>query len=120
MKFTILGRLDGLNAYTTKNRTNPYAGAKMKHQNEKVVIYYIRKAKLKKVEKFPIKLKIKWYEPNKRRDVDNICFAVKFIQDALVKEGIIPDDSQQYITSIEHEVLVDKDNERIEVELVEC
>ena len=118
IKFTIIGKLDGLNEYTKKNRSNAYAGAKMKKDNEKIVIYYIRKSKLKKVEQYPITLKITWYEKDRRRDIDNITFATKFIQDALVKEGILIDDSQKYINKVEHIVLVDKENPRIEVELL--
>lgn len=118
-KFTILGRLDGLNEYTNANRSNAYQGSTMKQQNQKVVIYYMRQAQLKKIENYPLTLKITWYEKNRRRDIDNITFATKFIQDALVKENIIIDDSQKYINKIEHEVLVDKDNPRIEVELIE-
>ena len=37
--------------------------------------------------KSPIMVKFRWYEPNKQRDLDNICFAKKFIFDALVKSG---------------------------------
>lgn len=119
MKFTIKGRLDGLNEYTAANRTNCYMGSAMKNKNEKVVIYAIRQAKLGKASNYPIQLKITWYEPNNRRDIDNIVFATKFIQDSLVKEKIIVDDSQKYINKIEHEVLIDKLNPRIEVEIKE-
>lgn len=118
-RFTILGRLDGLNEYTNANRSNAYQGSTMKQHNESIVIYSIRNARLKKVENYPLTLKITWYEKNRRRDVDNITFATKFIQDALVKEKIIIDDSQKYINKIEHEVLMDKDNPRIEIELIE-
>lgn len=118
IKFTIIGKLDGLNEYTKKNRSNAYAGAKMKKDNEKIVIYYIRKSKLKKVKQYPITLRITWYEKDRRKDIDNITFATKSIQDALVKEGILIDDSQKYINKVEHIVLVDKENPRIEVELL--
>lgn len=36
-KFTIPGKLDGLNEYTSANRTNPYKGGKMKRDNESAV-----------------------------------------------------------------------------------
>lgn len=119
MKFIIKGRLDGLNEYTLANRTNRYKGSDMKKRNEKAVILAIRQAKLDRVYKYPIHLKIAWYEPNSRRDLDNITFAIKFIQDAMVKSGIIVDDSQKCINKIEHEVYVDKSNPRIEVEILE-
>lgn len=118
-KFVIDGKLDGLNAYTKANRSNMYAGAKMKKDNETVVAYYIRKHKVKKVVGYPISLKITWVEPDRRRDLDNISFATKFILDALVKKGIIPNDNQKYVTAIEHHVKVDKERPRVEVTIIE-
>lgn len=117
--FIIDGRLDGLNEYTKANRTNLYKGAQMKAQNEKYVMFYIKKAKLKKVEKYPLKIVINWYEKNMRRDIDNITFSTKFILDSLVKMEIIEDDSQKYINEIEHYIHVDKNQPRIEVTLIE-
>ena len=116
-KFTINGRLDGLNDYTKSCRANRYGANAMKRKNEAKVIEGIKRARLKKAAHYPINLYIIWYEPNRRRDVDNITFATKFIQDALVKFGILEDDSQKYIVGVLHRVLVDKDNPRIEVEL---
>lgn len=117
-KFVIKGRLDDLNKYTSACRTNRYKGAKMKKDNEKVIMFYIKQAKLEKVTNYPIKVKIDWYEVNRRRDIDGITFASKFILDALVKMSIITDDSQKYVNAIEHHVYKDKDNPRIEVSLI--
>lgn len=112
----------GLNEYTNACRTNPYKANKLKHEQQDLV----KTAFLSdlsnfydKVSKYPLKLKITWYEPNKRRDVDNIQFAVKFILDALVELNVIEDDNQKCINAISHEVKVDKDNPRIEVVLGE-
>lgn len=117
MKFVIEGRLDGLNTYTGACRANRYGANAMKRKNEAKVIEGIKRAGLKKVEGYPLDLHIVWYEPNKRRDIDNITFATKFIQDALVKSGILKDDSQKYIVGLSHQVTVDQKNPRIEVEL---
>ena len=117
-KFIIKGRLNGLNEYTNKNRRNPYAGAKMKKDNENIVIYYIKRFKLKKVDKYPIKIKIDWYEKNRKRDIDNITFATKFILDGIVKAEIMQNDSQKYVNEIEHHIYIDKENPRIEVSLI--
>ena len=123
MKFTIYGRLPSLNDYVLANRSNRYAGASMKKRNEQMIDKAILKAIdggfLRMVNKYPITLKIAWYEPNKRRDVDNITFAVKFIQDALVKADVIEDDSQNFINVVQHEVYIDRENPRIEVEILE-
>lgn len=117
MKFVIKGKLDGLNEYTRDNRANKYQGSNSKKINQQTAKIAIYKAKLKKVDKYPIQLKIAWYEPNKRRDIDNITFATKFILDALVETGIIENDSQKYVNSISHRVRIDKNNPRIEVEI---
>ena len=109
MKFVIKGRLPSLNDYIATCRTNKYAGNKLKQDDEKRIKYAIREAKLTKAKKYPVSLHITWYEQDMRRDEDNITYAVKFIQDALVKEGILQDDSRKYVLGNKHEVLVDKD-----------
>lgn len=91
----------------------------MKKKCQQEAYIAIRQAKLKPVGKYPIKLKITWYEPNKRRDVDNITYSAKFLMDALVQAKIIIDDSQKYVVGIDNEVLVDNKNPRIEVEIKE-
>ena len=116
-KFIITGRLDSLNDYTKACRANRYGANSMKKRNEAKVYEGIKRAGLTRADKYPINLNIIWYEPNRRRDIDNVTFATKFIQDALVKAGILEDDSQKYIVGVFHRVLVDKDNPRIEVEL---
>ena len=40
-----------------------------------------------------------WIEENKRRDLDNICFAKKFILDALVQAGVLQDDNRKIVTN---------------------
>lgn len=117
--FVIKGRLDGLNEYTKFNRSNKYLGSKIKKNNEKVVILAIKQANLKKICKYPVEIIINWYEPNNRRDIDNVTFAIKFILDSLVKTGILIDDSRKYVTKVTHEVMTDKENPRIVVTLKE-
>lgn len=119
MKFTIYGRLPSLNEYTLACRGNKFSANNMKIKAEKLILSHARATKLQRIDKYPIKLKISWYEPNKRRDIDNVVFSTKFIQDALVKGGYIENDSQKYITKLEHEVYVDNKNPRIEVEIIE-
>lgn len=70
------------------------------------------------IKKYPVQLNITWYEPNDRKDIDNITFATKFIQDSLVRTGILEDDSRKYINQVNHTVFTDKDNPRIEVEII--
>jgi Holliday junction resolvase RusA-like endonuclease len=119
-KFIIKGRLDGLNEVILANRTNKYKGAKIKKDNETIVIYYARLYKLKPITKYPIKLKIDWYEKNKRRDIDNVLSAKKFILDGLVKAKILKGDGQKYFDEVVKEnVYIDKENPHIEVTIIE-
>lgn len=114
-KLVIFGKLDGLNEYTTANRTVSYKGAKMKHKNESHVASFIP-YKLRNMDfKYPVTLTFCWYEKNRKRDPDNICFAKKFILDALVKKQVFPNDSQKYIKEFRDKFYVDKENPRIEI-----
>lgn len=46
-----------------------------------------------------LRIHFHWIEENKRRDLDNICFAKKFILDALVKAGKLADDNRKNVTA---------------------
>ena len=119
-KFTIPGRLDGLNEYTSANRTNPYKGGKMKHDNENTVIWAIR-SQLRGIHiNNPVMLKYDFYEPNKKRDLDNISsFAHKVIQDSLVKTEVLKNDGWNEIVGFLDQFYLDKKYPRIEVTIVE-
>ena len=94
----------------------------MKKKNERLVMAYILQAvnfgEIYEIKKYPVQLNITWYEPNDRKDIDNITFATKFIQDSLVRTGILEDDSRKYINQVNHSVFTDKENPRIEVEIL--
>lgn len=117
-KFVIPGRLTGLNESIRIQRTNKYKANNLKKSEQSMIIAYIRKSKLKPV-KNAVKIKVDWYEPNNRRDIDNITFGIKQIMDSLVLAGVLYDDSRKYVIGIENNVFTDKDNPRIEVELIE-
>lgn len=117
-KFTIPGRLDGLNTIINKNRHNKYAGAKLSKKNIKKVSWSIKAAKLKKLKE-PVILSIIYYEKNRRRDPDNILTSKKFILDAMQRTGLIQNDGWKNIESIEEYWQVDKENPRIEVTIYE-
>ena len=50
-----------------------------------------------------IKVAFEWFEPNKRRDPDNIRAAAKFIMDALVWNGIIKNDNLTHVRGLSDE-----------------
>ena len=99
MKYTfkIDEKLPSLNDYTKACRTNKFIGAKMKDETENLIWFYIKKQiKCGKITS-PVKIHFIWNEKNKKRDLDNICFAKKFILDALVKANVLEDDKQNYV-----------------------
>lgn len=114
--FTIYGRLSGLNEYTRACRSYAVVGNRMKQENEARIIGEIQK-QLEDKDRFIGKVFItfKWYEPNAKRDLDNVCFAKKFILDALVTSGVICADSRKGVSGFVDEFFIDKDNPRIEV-----
>ena len=102
-KFYIDTKLPSLNEYTRLNRTNYRAGNRMKADNQSYIrgcIYY--NLKNLKIEK-PIIAHFTWIEDNKKRDLDNIAFAQKFIFDALVETGIIKNDNWRYVKGFTHQ-----------------
>lgn len=116
MRFIIYGRLPSMNQFINANRSNVYQGNKMKQDAEAVITQYIPNQKITK----PVFIKYRFYEQNKRRDLDNVAsFAIKVIQDALVKKGSLINDGWEYITGFSVEFYVDKKNPRIEIDIHE-
>lgn len=118
--FEIPGRLMGLNEW---NRicNGPYGSrqsSRVKREIEEDIIWRIKAAHLKPVSGKAL-LRVTWVEPNMKRDVDNIRFAVKFILDALKKAGVIKDDSQRYIDGIADTYRLNRQNPRVVVEIEE-
>lgn len=94
MKFKIDMKLPSANEYIGWCRSNKYLAAQKKAEIESLIAGHI---KYMPRYKKPIKIHFTWVEENKRRDLDNICFAKKFILDALVKEGKIADDNRKNV-----------------------
>lgn len=112
----IPGTLNNLNDYIAAERANRHKGAKMKADNSNIVSVAIKKyLRYVKINK-PVEMHYCWYEPNKRRDKDNISsFGRKVIQDALVQCGVLKDDGWKYVVGFSDRFEVDKNNPRIEV-----
>lgn len=118
-KFTVYGRLPGLNEMIRADRSHAQKGAKLKRESLEAVMWYIIAAGLKPIDK-PVVIRYRFYEENRLRDVGNILAgADKVIEDALVKCGILPNDGQTWVRNILPWFDVDKINPRIEVELEE-
>lgn len=118
-RFTVYGRLPSLNNMISADRSNKHIGAKLKRESLEAVMWYIRAAGLKRIDK-PVVIHYRFYEENRLRDVGNIIAgADKVIEDALVKCKILHNDGQSWVRQIDPWVDLDRKNPRIEVELEE-
>lgn len=106
--FIIKAKLPSLNEYVRACRANRYAGARFKEEVEELIGWSIKQAqtagKLPSMGDTPCKIYINWNERTKKRDIDNIQSAQKFILDALQTYGVIKNDSRKYVKQIYHNV----------------
>lgn len=121
--FTIHGTLPGLNDYLKAERSfskKHSCGNDMKQKYQHYIAGEIRNAlKRLRIEK-KVLLHYLYYEPTKRRDLDNIAAtAHKFTQDALVKCGVLENDGWNNVCGFTDRFFVDKENPRIEVTIQE-
>ena len=93
----------GLNEYTAAARAHWGRGAQAKAEETERCRWAIREAGLVPYTK-PVEVRIEWVEGRRKngavRDLDNIRAGAKFILDALVLEGVIPNDSPRWVRGI--------------------
>ena len=125
--FTVPGILPGLNDYlkaernfTRRGGSAHSAGNDMKQENQMLICNAIH-IQLKRLKiRRPVYISYRFYEPNRRRDLDNIAgVAHKFIQDSLVRCGVLANDGWEHITGFSDAFFVDRHNPRIEVTIRE-
>lgn len=96
MKYIIDMKLPSLNDYVRVCRSNKYLASKYKADIEADIgVFLTRMPKWTK----PIKIHFHWIEGNKRRDLDNIAFAKKFILDSMVKYNKLNDDNRKCVVA---------------------
>ncbi len=116
----ILGKLPGINDYTAANRQHYQKGAKMKKDSQESIIWQIRNQLRGLHITKPVMIKYMFFEPNKKRDLDNISgFAHKVIQDSLVKTKVLDNDGWDNVIGFLDQFALDTENPRIEVTIVE-
>lgn len=115
------GAFPTLNEYIRAMNRSKYAGNDFKKQYQKCCELYIRRdlhgVHLGHCGK-PVFLKYKFFEQNKKRDLDNVAgFFHKIFQDALTECAVINNDGWAYITGFEDRFYVDAKNPRVEIEI---
>lgn len=88
----------------------------MKQKDQKYICQYLPKVRFRKA----IFIEYTFYEPNSKRDKDNISgYFHKVFQDALVQNGCILNDGWKEIDGMADYFRVDKGHPRIEVTIYE-
>lgn len=108
--FFINGRFPGLNEYSDAERTHRMVAASMKKEYTDLVASGLKLLKAPKFKK--VAISFEWYEPNAKRDPDNIVFAKKFILDGMVQYGMIKNDSQRYVLAFDDSWCVDESKKK--------
>lgn len=113
MKVIVKGKFPGLNQIIAASKRHYACYSKMKKENTELFQWETKS--FKPIDGKAI-VNITWYFKNKRRDPDNIMAAQKFILDALVKNGVLKDDTIDYIHALNHRfVLAPEDACQIEL-----
>jgi len=116
MKFILQGEYCTLNEYSDAERTHYRYGASIKKAETSRAALELKRQWKVQIPKAIFKFT--WYRKNRRTDPDNICFAKKFLLDAMEEVGIIDNDGWKNVAGFIDEFEVDKDNPRVEIELI--
>lgn len=90
----------GLNEHIKELSRNRYKGGSMKKTETDWVKYTCQRLKIPPISNYPVQVRFSWYIRNKKKDLDNICFAKKYLLDGLVEAGVLKGDGQKYINFI--------------------
>jgi hypothetical protein len=116
--FIVKGELTDLNKYIKALNGNRWSGNAIKQLETQRIYFEAKAAKIPAVKRYPVRIVYHWYCADQRKDVDNVAFAKKFINDGLVLAGILENDSRKYIAGFSDEFFIDKHNPRVEIKIV--
>ena len=86
--------MPSLNDYIRAERANRYKAAAVKKSETARVRAAALEQRAPRFDR-PVTVRTTFYEPDMRRDADNVGFARKFVLDGLVAAGVIKDDSRR-------------------------
>ncbi len=114
--FIIPGKLPSLNDIINASRTHFHAANTQKKKAQKFIGEHIAISQVPNFKE-PVIIAFEWTEPNRTRDLDNVCAGGrKFILDALVECEILENDSRKFVKGfVDQFPDPDKINPHIEV-----
>lgn len=112
----IEGRFPSLNDFISAERANRHVGAKMKRRE---TVRARDAAVAAGMPRFvgPVSVRFLWVERDRRRDLDNVAFAKKFVLDGLVEAGVLEDDGQRHVVALQDTFEIDPASPRVVVEV---
>lgn len=113
VRLVIPGRFPSLNEFY---RMGPHEQSRVKRECDELVAWCARAQRLPRIKR-PVSLSITWVEANDRRDLDNVAFATKFVQDGLVKAGVLENDTKRHVRALHHGFEIDRRDPRVVVEI---
>lgn len=114
--FVIEGRFPSLDEFY---RMSPHEQERVKHECDERVAWSVKAAHVMPYS-VPIRYSVLWIEPNRQRDLDNIAFGKKFVQNGLLKARILANDTHRELVGFSDEFAYDAQNPRIVVTLEEA
>lgn len=114
--FEVPGRFPSLNEWC---RMGAFEQNRVKEECDGRVAWAAMAARIRPCRR-PIRYHVLWVEQNRRRDLDNVAFGKKFVQDGLVKAGVLANDSHHEIRGFGDSFAYDSVNPRIVVTLEEA
>ena len=101
------GAMKGLNDWRDAIQRSPHAGNDMARAAKRRVAALAREQRVPRFER-PVVVTFDWYEPNLRRDLDNVAGAgQKWVLDGLVAAGVLPDDNMRNVVGLMHWAHID-------------
>lgn len=109
MKIFLNHEFISLNDYINAERMNKFKAAKIKENETNIAAILLKKhCNDIKSLKLPLELNFVWYLKDRRKDIDNVAFAKKFINDGLVKSGCLKNDGQKQIIALSDKIKISK------------
>lgn len=109
--------IDMMKVSTNSIYSSVHWSIRKKHKED--YLWLVKCAKgLKKIEKYPVKLKFDFIFSRNVLDSSNCTYMGKMVEDALVELGYLKDDCPKYVKSVEYSSRKGKKN-KIELEVIE-
>lgn len=116
-RFFIKNELTDFNTYLGAINKHYLKGNKIKKSETERVYWECKSQKIRPITKFPVKITYTWFSKNLKKDIDNVAFAKKFINDGIVLAGLLPNDGRKYINSFEDKFEISIEEPGVLVEL---